>query len=110
MLALFALFAQSPNATVTPIINPTNFPAARFGNINTLISIFVPILTIGATLIFGGMLLLAGFKVITAGGEPDKMEEAKKTATYSIIGLLIVVLAFLVVRLLAFLFNLETFF
>jgi heme/copper-type cytochrome/quinol oxidase subunit 2 len=95
--------------TPTPLINPTNFPAARFANVNTLISILVPILTIIATLIFGGMLLFAAYQVITAGGEAEKIDAAKQTATNAVVGLFLVVAAFLIVRLLAFIFNLETF-
>lgn len=98
---------QTP--TPTPIINPTNFPASRIGSINELVSLTVPVLTIIATLIFGALLMSASYSIITAGGDPEKIESAKKTATYAIIGLFLIVVAFLVVRLLSFVFNLEIF-
>lgn len=89
------------------ISDPSIFPASRFANINTIVGILAPTLTIGAVVIFGAMLMWAGYTVITAGGEPEKVQQAQQTATSAIIGLLIVVTAFLVVRLLAFIFNIQ---
>ena len=44
------------------------------------------------------MLILGGFKYLTAGGEPPKVEAAKKTLTYAIAGIVFVALAFLILR------------
>ena len=89
------------------ISDPNIFPAARFANINTIVGIIAPALTIGAVIIFGAMLMWAGYTIISAAGEPEKVQQAQQTATSAIIGLLIVVTAFLVVRLLAFIFQIE---
>jgi len=83
------------------------FPASRFGDINTLISIVVPTLTIIGVVIFGAMFMWAGFLVLTAGGEPDKLQQAQQTAIYAGAGMLVIIAAFLIVRLLAFVFGLE---
>lgn len=52
-------------------------------------------------LAFGGivlflMLLVGGFKYITAGGNPQSLEGAKKTLTYAIGGTILLVFSFLV--------------
>ncbi len=49
----------------------------------------------------------AGYQVLTAGDEPDKLQQARQTAVYAGFGMLIIVAAFLIVRLLAFIFQLE---
>ena len=58
---------------------------------------------IGAALGFAGiaffvMLLLGGFKYLTAGGEPPAIESARKTLTYAIAGLVFIALSFLFLR------------
>lgn len=52
---------------------------------------------------FGGvvlfiMLLMGGFKFITAGGDPKAIEGAKKTLTYAIGGIVLIALSFLILR------------
>lgn len=42
------------------------------------------------------LLLVGGFKYMTAGGDPKAIDAAKKTLTAAIAGLLVVVLSFLV--------------
>jgi type IV secretion system pilin len=39
------------------------------------------------------VIVLAGIKFVTAGGEPAKIEEAKKMILYSVIGVAIMILA-----------------
>lgn len=42
------------------------------------------------------LLLLGGFKYITSGGDPKAVEGAKKTLTYAIGGLVVILLSFLI--------------
>jgi len=42
------------------------------------------------------LLIVGGFKYITSGGDPKAVEGAKKTLTYAIAGLIIILLAFLI--------------
>lgn len=44
------------------------------------------------------MLIVGGYKWITAGGDPKGVEEAKKTLTYAIGGLVLIALALLIIR------------
>lgn len=48
-------------------------------------------------------MLIAGIKYITAGGDKEKIESAKRTLTYALIGLLIITLSFVIVRIIAYL-------
>ena len=62
-----------------------------FGNI---ISIAIGV----AGIVFFIMLLIGGFRYITAGGEPPQLEAAKKTITYAVAGLFFITLSYLILR------------
>jgi hypothetical protein len=52
---------------------------------------------------FGGiilfiMLIMGGFRFITAGGDPKAIESAKKTLTYAIGGIVLIALSFLILE------------
>ncbi|MDP3994377.1 MAG: hypothetical protein Q8P91_00915 [bacterium] len=49
-----------------------------------------------AGLAFFVLLLVGGFKFMTAGGDPKAIDSARKTLTSAVAGLLIVILAYLV--------------
>ncbi len=51
----------------------------------------------GLTAVF--FIIFAGFKFLTSGGDPKQVEGAKKTLTYAIAGLIIVFLAFAIIKL-----------
>ncbi len=44
------------------------------------------------------MLIMGGFKYLTSGGDPKAVEEAKKTLTYAIGGIALIVLSFLILK------------
>jgi ABC-type Na+ efflux pump permease subunit len=46
-------------------------------------------------IVFFVMLIIGGFKYLTAGGEPPQIESARKTLTYAIFGFIFVALSFL---------------
>jgi hypothetical protein len=54
-------------------------------------------LGLGGVLLFL-MLIMGGFKFITAGGDPKAIEGAKKTLTYAIMGIVLVALSFLILQ------------
>lgn len=80
-------------------IGPDNFAPAKFTNVATFINVILPLLTIGAALIFLVMTLYGGFTWITAGGNQENLTKAQKIFTSSIIGLVIVIFAFVLVKL-----------
>ncbi|OGM09776.1 hypothetical protein A2W13_01180 [Candidatus Woesebacteria bacterium RBG_16_36_11] len=54
------------------------------------------------------LLIMGGFKFITAGGEPAKVEGARKTLTSAIIGLVVIVLSFLILRIIQTITGVDT--
>jgi|SRR3989344_2522164 len=76
-----------------------NFPPAgiftTFGDVATKV---VTILTgiSGAIAII--LIILAGIKFVTSGGDPKKLASAQATITYAIIGIAVTVLAFVILK------------
>ncbi len=52
-----------------------------------------------AGIVFFIMFIVGGFSYLTAGGNPQAVEGAKKTLTYAIMGLVFIVLAYLILTL-----------
>jgi TRAP-type C4-dicarboxylate transport system permease small subunit len=44
------------------------------------------------------MLIIGGFRYITSGGDPKSTESAKNTITYAVAGLLVIALAYIIIR------------
>lgn len=93
--------------TPTPIINPTTFPTVRFANIGTLLDVLLPVIYVICGLVFGWMLLWSAYLVISAGGEQEKIRKAQQTATFAVIGILVVVIAAILVNILGFITNID---
>ncbi|CAN5244995.1 hypothetical protein BH09PAT2_BH09PAT2_11510 [soil metagenome] len=89
--------------TSPPLINPSSiqniFPASRFTDLSTLLGVVTPLITIIAALILGGMLGRSALLILTAGDDPEKITQAKQTATYAIIGIIIIISAYFIVKL-----------
>jgi uncharacterized membrane protein len=56
-----------------------------------------------AALLFSGVvalifIIISGYKFMTSGGDPKAVESARKTATYAIIGLVLILLSFAIVQ------------
>lgn len=91
----------------TPVLMPDQLPrpSGRFGigfiQAGIEILIVVAIITCLFYLVYGG------FKVLMSGGNPKKFEAAKTHLTYSIIGLVIVFLSFLIVNVITYFFGFE---
>ncbi len=80
-----------------PVVNP----ADPVGGVNTASQIIIRIIEILlaiAGLIAVIFLIVGGFRYITAGGNEEASESAKKTITNAIIGIVIIILAFVIVR------------
>ena len=50
-------------------------------------------------------IVFAGIKFLTSGGDPVKVEQAKRTMTFAIIGLVLVVMSFFIVKLIGNVLN-----
>ena len=61
---------------------------------NNIVSVIFPL----AGIVLFIILLMGGLKFITAGGEPPKIEEARKTLTFAIAGIVLIALSFLILK------------
>ncbi|MCR4276614.1 MAG: hypothetical protein NUV87_00635 [Candidatus Roizmanbacteria bacterium] len=80
-------------------INPTNFPAAKIGNVGQIVNLALPLAMTGAGLIFLTVTLKAAFDILRNGDNPDALKKAYGSITTAVIGLIIVIASFLVVQL-----------
>lgn len=69
---------------------------APLSSFNTVFSNIVELALGFAGIAFFVMLVIGGFKYITAGGDPKETQGASKTLTYAIGGLVLTALSFLV--------------
>lgn len=78
--------------------DPTGTNPAPLRDLEAVFSSVVGII-LGATgIVLFVMLLVGGFKYLTSGGDPKATEAAQKTLTTAIIGMVIVIAAFLILR------------
>lgn len=104
------LIYLAQNLSPTPLINTSTFPAARYANLGTLINLLGPLLVTGGVLIFGGMLLWGAFTILTAGDDTDKITSAKRTLTWGIVGIVVIISAALIVRIIGSILGVNTLF
>ncbi|PIS15934.1 hypothetical protein COT62_01065 [Candidatus Roizmanbacteria bacterium CG09_land_8_20_14_0_10_41_9] len=88
-------------------IDETTFPPARIGNIGEILNTVLPLLMLGAALLFLVMFLFAGFQWLTAGGSTDNTKKAQKTMTFAVLGLVIVVISYTAVKLIGFILQIR---
>src|SRR3989339_592591 len=55
------------------------------------------------------IIIITGFNYVSAGGDKGKIEQAQNMLNYSIIGLILVVLAFLITRVIGAIFGFKFF-
>jgi len=92
--------------TITSFINPTSFAPAKFMNIGVIYNLITPLLMIGAAILFLVTILSAAFTYLTAGGNAENIKKAHKSLMFAIIGLVFVISAYLIMKIIAFVFNL----
>jgi len=89
---LFSLYIAVglPNILVHPVLAAT--PGVT--NVETFIKSVITVITGLAGLIATGFFVVGGLHYILSSGNPDHMEKAKRTITYSAVGLAITIAAF----------------
>lgn len=84
-----------------------NNPLSKFGNLADILNLVVPVLTVGAGLLFLAALFYGGYTIMTAGGEPKLVQKAQQVIKFAIIGLVIVIVSFLAVKLIEIVFSID---
>jgi len=100
-------FLAAATPKPTQIVNLTTFPARRFADIGRLVSILAPVLVIGAVLIFGGMMIMVAWKILNSRGNAEEVAKAQGTAMFAVIGIVIVISAYLFIKLLEFILGVD---
>jgi hypothetical protein len=90
------MFGQSWNEAVTDCVTETGVATLRcipavMGNVITF-----ALIASGVVALF--FVILAGAKLVTSGGDQKKVDSARKTLTWAIIGLVIILLAIFLVN------------
>lgn len=96
--------AQGFNATTLP----TFYPSMRyFNNIGSLVNIIVSTVMLVAGIVFLGMIFYASFIMLTSTGDPEKVAQGRNIVTFGFIGLLIMLSAFLVVKVVEYFLGID---
>lgn len=74
---------------------------AQIGDIVNILKNIISILAPVAGIAFFIMLLVGGFQFVTSGGDPKAAGQARSTLTYAVIGIILVVAAWLIIQLIA---------
>ena len=85
-------------------------PVSKFGNLSILLNQVLPTLMIISSLVCLAMLLMGAFSYVTSSGEQEKIQKARKTITYSIIGLSLIFLSYLMVTVVSYITGIQLFF
>jgi len=94
---LLTVFAAEPVPTVC-IDGDLEKCAPSLAGLEQVFSNVVEVALALAGIVLFIMLISGGFKYITAGGDPKGIEGAKKTLTYAIGGMVLLAMAFLILR------------
>lgn len=96
VVPVVATAASTPQETVCTTLgsnaNCSKTPDGSVG-LNSVVSATINILSIIVGIVAVIMIMLAGFKYITASGDSNKISSAKNTLIYAIVGLVIVALS-----------------
>lgn len=79
-------------------INPTTFPPVKYQSLSTFLNLIVPLSTIIAAILLLGMFFVGSFTMLTAAGEAEQIKKAQGYFKYSIIGFIIIVAGYLLVK------------
>jgi hypothetical protein len=78
-----------------------------FQLLNEVISVIVGLLTVIAGIWFIFQIIIAGYQWLSSGGDKASVAAARDKLTYSVIGLVIVVMAFAIVSIIGTIFGID---
>src|SRR3989344_200890 len=108
MMSLLSLCLPGASGTPECIEAPSDIPTGGlFGPGQTIIQNGIVILSIVAIILTLVFLLFNAIKWITSSGDKQKIAAARSGIIYAIVGLVIVFLAFLVINVIGYFFNIN---
>jgi len=87
--------------------NKQKFVFAKFDSIATIVNIMTPLFMIVGGFMCLGMLLFGAFQYLTAGDSAEKVKKAQATLMYAVLGLIIMVSSYTLVKIIAFVFKVQ---
>lgn len=101
-MKLAAFTIPGPSGSSEPLPAPSGIPTSLQGGLsssgNSLIGLGLSYLMVGATIIAIVVIILAGIQIITSQGDYEKLKRGKRRLLFGIIGLIVVLGAFFIVR------------
>ncbi len=82
-------------------------PLAKFSNFASIINVVVSLFIILASIAFVFVMLSGAYTYMTSGGDAEKVKQAQKTFKFAIIGLIVVLISFLIVKLIEVIFAIN---
>ncbi len=76
-------------------------PPAAISDITSILQNIIKMLTPVAAMAFLAMMIIGAYKFITSGGDPKAAAGARSTFTYAIIGIILVIAAWLILLLIS---------
>jgi hypothetical protein len=92
-------------ATGSGGINCDNFPPACITDLSKLSNVLLPLVYIGAALMLLGLFIYAAFLYIQSSGDPTAVKEAQQTMSYAVLGIIVIIVAYVLVRLIAYIVD-----
>ena len=84
-------------------------PATNFTSLSSLVNVILPTVFLIAGVVFFVMIVYAGIQIIAAGSnDPEKMKKLRATMTSAIAGLIIIVAAYWIVRIISMVTGVNT--
>lgn len=85
-------------------------PASQFNDVADILNLIFPlIITIGGLLLVANVVIM-GFSMIRAGGDPERLKKIQERIKYMLIGISIVIAAYAIIRLVQRVFGLPVIF
>ncbi len=101
-LATAPLMADSASAQVTDGLGMTKTTENQNQSVDTLVKNIINILLWAIGIVSVIMLIIGGFRYVTSNGDSSQVTAAKNTIMYSVIGLIIAILAYAIVNFVVF--------
>jgi len=102
-LLVFSLGGQDINPPGCP--GPNCLPSGGLLTLNTIVQNGINIFIVVAVIFALVFIVLAGFDWVKSGGDKTKLASARAKLTYAIVGLIVVLLSFFIVKIVSYFFN-----
>ncbi|OGD93914.1 hypothetical protein A2697_04930 [Candidatus Curtissbacteria bacterium RIFCSPHIGHO2_01_FULL_41_44] len=100
-MRIFLTLVGLLTAFVSPVYAQTDPPPAKLLDVVDILQRIIKLLAPAAGIAFFVMLLVGGFQFVTSGGDPKAAGQARSTLTMAVIGIILVVASWLILKLIA---------